>query len=419
MKILVVQESDWLKRNPHQQHHLMDRLSIKGHEIRVIDYPIDWNNKKINEKERAEINSPNSNPLFYGKKIYVNVHKINKDANIDVIRPNFIKLPVLNYVSLAYYHRKEINKQIKEFKPDVIVSLGLMNAMIASNAAKKHNIPHVYYLIDVLYSLIPEKALQSFGKKVNEKAITNSDLVITINQKLKELAIKLGANPETTIIIGAGIDLDEFDPKLHDSDIRHEYNIAKEDQVLFFMGWIYTFSGMVELAKILGEAKKLADSKVIDNKYSNLKLLIVGDGDDYQNLKDIQEEYNLHDQLILTGKQPYIRIPEFLATADFCLLPTHKDEEIMQDIVPIKLYEYLAMENLVIATDLPGVRKEFSEGNGIIYVNGAEEVPDTVINILKNNEYDEIAKSGRYYVENNDWKKITDNFEKVLNDLIK
>ncbi|MGL6298333.1 MAG: glycosyltransferase [Methanobacteriaceae archaeon] len=413
MKILVVQESDWLKRNPHQQHHLMDRLSIKGHEILVIDYPIDWNNKKLDEKERAEINGPNPGSLFYGKKIYANVHKINKDANIDVIRPNFIKLPVLNYISLAYYHRKEINKQIKEFKPDVIVSLGLMNAMIASNAAKKHNIPHVYYLIDVLYSLIPEKALQSFGKKVNEKAINNSDLVITINQKLKELAIKLGANPETTIIIDAGIDLDEFDPKLDDSDIRGMYQIDKDDQVLFFMGWIYTFSGMVELAKTLGEAKKLGNTE-----YSKLKLLIVGDGDDYQNLKEIQKEYDIKDQLILTGKQPYERIPEFLATADFCLLPAHKDEEIMQDIVPIKLYEYLAMKKVVIATDLPGVRKEFGEGNGIIYVNGAEEVPNTVINILKNNEYDEIAKFGRSYVENNDWKKITDNFEKVLNDLI-
>ncbi len=27
MRILVVQESDWLKRNPHQQHHLMERLN--------------------------------------------------------------------------------------------------------------------------------------------------------------------------------------------------------------------------------------------------------------------------------------------------------------------------------------------------------------------------------------------------------
>ena len=47
MKILVVQESDWMKRNPHQQHHLMELLGLRGHEIRVIDYEVDW---KIDKK---------------------------------------------------------------------------------------------------------------------------------------------------------------------------------------------------------------------------------------------------------------------------------------------------------------------------------------------------------------------------------
>ena len=37
MKILLAQESNWLKRNPHQQHHLMERLSLRGHEIVVIE----------------------------------------------------------------------------------------------------------------------------------------------------------------------------------------------------------------------------------------------------------------------------------------------------------------------------------------------------------------------------------------------
>ena len=51
MKILLVQESDWLKRNPHQQHHPMERLSLRGHEITVIDYNIDWKkNHKLSLK---------------------------------------------------------------------------------------------------------------------------------------------------------------------------------------------------------------------------------------------------------------------------------------------------------------------------------------------------------------------------------
>ena len=384
-------------RNLHQQHHLMDRMVLRGHEVKVIDYPIDW---------------PKEDPdgFMFKREVHDNVFKVKPEADIQVIRPSFIKKPALNYASLYFTHKKEIKRQIEEFKPDIIMGLGLLNAYTGSKLAKKHNIPFVYYLIDVLYALIPEKAFQSFGKKINMKAIENSDLVITINQKLKELAVDLGSDPNETILIDAGIDLNDFDPQLDDSNIRNTYNIGENDTVLFFMGWIYEFVGMKELAIELGKNKE---------KYPNMKILIVGDGDAYDKMVKIKEDYDLGDQLILTGKQPYEMIPEFLASADFCLLPAYIDEEIMQDIVPIKLYEYLAMEKVVIATELPGISKEFGYGNGIEYVQKAEEVLETAQTILDEGRYEEISKKGREYVKSNDWEAITDKFENAMNELIK
>jgi glycosyltransferase involved in cell wall biosynthesis len=397
MKILVVQESDWLERNPHQQHHLMDRMDARGHQIRVIDYPIDWPKDTENKG------------LIFHREEHENVCKVNPQTNIKVIRPGFIKIKGLNYASLYFTHKSEIEKQIKEFQPDIIVGLGLLNSYTSSKLAKKYNIPFIYYLIDNLYALIPEKIFQGFGKKVFKKALKNSDLVITINQKLSELAISLGAKPDKTILIDAGIDLKNYNPDLDDTNIRKEYNIKADDTVLFFMGFIYNFAGMKELAKKLGENKE---------KYPKMKILIVGDGDAYEQLQEIQKQYNLQDQLILTGRQPYTKIPEFLACADFCLLPAYIDEEIMQDIVPIKLYEYLAMRKVVIATRLPGISKEFGENHGIIYVNNADEVLDTATEILDKEEYNKIAESGREYVKSNDWEAIVDKFEKTLNDVL-
>ncbi|MCL2157599.1 MAG: glycosyltransferase family 4 protein [Methanobrevibacter sp.] len=398
MRILLIQESDWLERNPHQQHHLMDRMAVKGHDIKVIDYPIDWN--KDTEKKG----------LIYPKEIYDDVYKVDKRAKIQVIRPSFLKIPVINYISLCISHKKEIKKQINDFKPDIIVALGLLNGYIASKIAKKHKVPFVYYLIDVLYRLIPEKPFQYLGKIINKKAIANSTKIITINQKLKELAIELGSDKENTIVIDAGIDLNEFNPELSDLNIRREFNISKDDYVLFFMGWIYNFAGMKELAIELGKNK---------DKYKNMKIVLVGDGDAYEDMVKIKKEYDLKDQLILTGKQDYTKIPEFLAMADFCLLPAYQDEEIMQDIVPIKLYEYLAMKKVVIATDLPGIHREFGENHGIVYVNEAKEVLNTAQKIIDNDTYDKIATAGRNFVKSNDWDNIVDNFEETLLDLIK
>ena len=396
MKILVVQESDWLERNPHQQHHLMERMAIRGHEIKVIDYPIDW---------------PNSDEggLVYKREVHKNISKIKENANIEVIRPSFVKIKGLNYATLFFSHKKEIEKQINEFKPDIILGLGILNTYNASKIAKKHNIPFVYYFIDVLHALIPEKAFQSMGKRFTQKTIENADLVITINKKLSEFAINMGSKPETTKLIDAGIDLNSYDPDLDDSAIRNEYGIGKEDIVLFFMGWIYEFAGMKELARALGKSK---------DKYPNYKILVVGDGDAYDEMCSIRDEYAMQDQLIMTGKQPFTKIPEFLASADFCLLPAHIDEPIMQDIVPIKIYEYLAMKKVVIATELPGISKEFGYGHGIEYIQEASQVLETVKHILDEDKYDEIANVGREYVKNNDWEAITDKFENAMNDLL-
>ena len=396
MKILVVQESDWLERNPHQQHHLMERMAIRGHEIRVIDYPIDWPND-------------DGDGLVYQKEVHENVSKIKSGADIDVIRPGFIKIRGLNYATLFFTHKKEIENQVEEFKPDIILALGILNSYNASRIAKRNGIPFVYYFIDVIYALIPEKAFQKLGQRFTQKTIQNADLVITINKQLSEVAYAVGAKPDSTIIIDAGIDLDAYGPDLDGSSIRAEYGIGNDDIVLFFMGWIYEFAGIKELARELGKNR---------DKYPDYKLLVVGDGDAYGELCQIRQDHDLENRLILTGKQPFERIPEFLAAADFCLLPSYIDEEIIQDIVPIKLYEYMAMRKVVIATELPGISREFGYGNGIEYVRDAGEVLDKADEILASGRYGEIASKAREYVKSNDWQAITDRFEDAMEKLL-
>ena len=387
MNILVVQESDWIQRNPHQQHHLMEGLSLRGHNILVIDYEIGW------KKNRHD-------GLISKRNVYRNVHKIHEQAQIDVVRPSLLKVPFLNYVSWMFTNWREINRQIKEFKPDVIVGFGLINTYIASRLAKKFNIPFVYYLIDVLYTLIPEKSLQYIGKQVTKRIINNSDVIITINKKLSETVVKLGANDEKTAVIDAGVDLKRFDPeKVNGSHIRKEYGVKDDELLLFFMGWLYHFSGLKEVAKELAKIK-----------HEKIKLMVVGDGDAYHDLKNIQKKFNMEHELILTDKKPYDNIPEFIAAADVCIIPAYSDELIMQEIVPIKVYEYMAMGKPVLTTHLPGIMVEFGKTNGLIYIDKPESVFSKSLDI---NIEVEGAKA-RKFVENNEWDKITSKFENML-----
>ena len=98
----------------------------------------------------------------------------------------------------------------------------------------------------------------------------------------------------------------------------------------------------------------------------------MGDGDAFDDLRRIQEEYPRDNRIILTGKQPYESIPACIASSDICLLLAYSNDT-MRDIVPIKLYEYMTMRKPVVTTKLPGVMKEFGEGNGVVYVDKPED----------------------------------------------
>jgi glycosyltransferase involved in cell wall biosynthesis len=394
VKILFIQETDWLKRGPHQQHHLADRLSVRGHTVAVIDHEFTW--RSDGKKE-----------LFSRRQVFRNIHKVDERANVTVIRPGILKIPLLDYLSLFVSHRREIERQIKEFSPDVIVGYGIVNSYLASKAARRLGIPFVYYWIDVLHRLIPVRAFQPLGKMFEKSTLEKADRILAINETLGEYTAGLGAPTGRIRLLKAGIDISKFDLRLNGREIRQKYHIAEEDIVIFFMGWLYHFSGLKEAAI------KLAS---VGNK--NLKLLIVGEGDAFNDLKKIQETYGLQDKLILAGKKPYQEIPGYIAAADICLLPAYPDEPIMQDIVPIKLYEYLAMMKPVISTRLPGVLKEFGLDNGVLYVDRPEDVVAAAIELSSGGKIREIGKKGRMFAEKNNWDNLTLDFEKILQEVI-
>ncbi len=174
------------------------------------------------------------------------------------------------------------------------------------------------------------------------------------------------------------------------------------------MGWLYHFSGLQEVTR---------DLAMIKEKYPKIKLLIVGDGDAYEDLKKLREELHLEDRMILAGKQPFNKVPEFIAAADICLLPAH-DNEIMHDIVPIKMYEYMAMGKPIVATKLYGVMTEFGEKHGLLYVDSSDRVMAEVLRIINSSEISSVGNEAKKFVEHNRWDDITTNFEKTLEGLI-
>jgi glycosyltransferase involved in cell wall biosynthesis len=395
MRILLLQEADWIKRGPHQQHHLIDRMALRGHEIRVIDHQFQWR-----EDARAEVLPP--------RVIVPRAYKIYPEAgaHITLVRPRAIKLSGLNTASIVPFHLMEIQRQVKEFKPDIILSFGILNAHLGLRVAKRNNIPFVYYLIDQLHTLLSNPLKRGLAERVEGWNLQSADAVFVINQGLKGYAKSMGARESDISVITAGVNFERFNRDLDGQPVRERYGIAQDDTLLLFMGFMYDFSGLKEVAQSLLEAPS-----------THMKLMVVGDGDLYAPLLKMVAHHDAGDRIILAGKVPFEEVPRYVAAADICLLPAYRNE-IMMNIVPIKMYEYMAMGKPVIATKLPGIIQEFGFENGVIYVDSAEDVVMKAREMIERGVVGEEGKKASMLVNDCDWDTITDAFEAQLNMLI-
>ena len=395
MKILLVQDTDWIARNIHQHHHVGERLCLRGHDLSVIDYELLW-----------RTNGNGKRTLFSRRQVFRGVSKVLHNANVTVIRPATLRLPFLNYASMLITYSREISAQLRESPPDVIIGMYLLTNYLALRAAKRKRIPFVFQVLEPNYEMIPSKLLRPIGKLIERRIFRDADKVVVINEGLKEYAIRMGARPDRTYVIRAGIDHERFASHDNGQAVRRQYGIAEHEKVLFFMGWLYQFSGLKE---VLAELAKRGGDDL------GVRLLIVGDGDAFEELQRMRIDLHLENCVTLAGKQPYERIPEFIAASDVCLLPAYNNK-IMRDIVPIKMYEYMAMGKPVIATRLPGVMKEFGTDNGVLYVERPEDALGTAIEVIKAGTIEAHGEKARQFVRDTDWGTVVDQVEDVLVD---
>ena len=391
MRILYIQETDWIDKGPQQQHHILERLSEKNHVIRVIDYEVLWS-KKL------------SNGLISPKLVLKPPAKAYKNSKIILIRPRALRIPILNYMSILITYGSEIYRQVKTFKPDVIIGTGILVVSISCFLAKINNIPFIYSVTDKFYDAIPSPIFKPLGFSLEKWLYRNSDEVIVINEQLRKYALRLGSNPRNTHVIRAGNEIELFKPeKTVRQNSRTKFNFKNDELILFFMGWLYKFSGLKEVLLRIKEIKNPL-----------VKMFIVGEGDLSNELAVLSNELDLQDSVIIHPWVTYRELPTFIALADICLLPAYNNPT-MNEIVPIKIYEYLAMEKPVIATALRGIYEEFSKGNGVLYGKKPEAVVDRAIQLWKSGKISRIGRKGRNFVmENCDWNHLVNKFELVL-----
>jgi glycogen(starch) synthase len=303
---------------------------------------------------------------------------------------------------------KLINDLIRKkgYKFDLVAVhdwLGSIAGIIIKNETK---IPVVFHVHSTEYGRTGGKGSEvvSHFESATAKA---SDRIITVSHTMREDLIKHGWPAEKIGVVWNGIDPARYDPSKYGSElrknIRNKYGINDDENLLFFVGRLNWVKGVVNLIQAM---------PMILKKYSNTKLLILGEGEDENEIKETISRLGMREKVICHFD--YIsedqRILHY-AASDVCVFPS------VYEPFGIVCLEAMAMEKPVVvgARGVVGFREQvLSQGenqNGI-HING-DSVTDIawgIKEVLKDlNRAEKWGKNGRDRVlEYFTWEKVAE-----------
>lgn len=360
--IFIIQETGWTYKGPHPHHHLFERMGcLEDFSITVFDYDI-----YHTEKTQNVINK---------KKIIKNFTRtINTHSNLKIIRSMHLEIPYLSRLSSCFFNFFDIINEMKNSKPLAFIVYSISNGMVALIISKIFRIPFIFHYYEPLHEMISIKFVQKFARVFMRSILKNSNYIFTISKYLSKYVINEGANSKKVSFLSMSA---EIGNKAVSESIlntyRKKYKIHKDDFVLYYMGTLHPFAGLIEIIQFF--------NKKVNDGYYNLKFLIVGDKGIYNELEELIKKIHATTWVILTGRVQYTNIENHIALATLCLLP-FKLNNITREIVPFKIYEYIAMNKPVLSTPLPGVLKEFKTNKLVYFAKSENSFCDQIESLI-------------------------------------
>lgn len=281
------------------------------------------------------------------------------------------------------YYRVRNNFKIKKLWCLDTVRFGWLGFWIQTFTFAKHSVLRLFLKKGTFFTRDESLALyfKLLGKKViweahmGQKNIFVKSLIllkvpiIVISNGLRDLYMKLGVPPERITVIPDGVDIPQFDIVVSREEARKKLGIESKKRLIVYTGSLYAWKGQGTLE----EASKLLS-------------------------EDIEVK-------IVSGR-PYTEIPYYLKSADVLVLPNSALENVSKIYTsPMKLFEYMASNRPIIASDVPALREILDESTAYFFKpDNPQDLADVIKKAL--NDYDvAIVKAKRAFelVQNFSW----------------
>lgn len=371
MKILVISQYFWPE--DFRINDICKGLSEEGHDVTVLTGLPNYPFGKIYDGYSF---------LNRGPKEYEGI-KVKRCAMIPRGKDNAIML-ALNYISFMISASIKVipllfEKYDRVFVFQVSPITSAIPAIIYSKIKKVQSYIYIQDLWpETFYSIINinNMKLRKVFKKICNKIYDAFDNLLIASRGYENILVNEGISKEKLYYLPQWAE--DF---YSNSDVE----IKNEEK------FIITFAGNIGKAQSVDTIIKAAN---LAKGNKDIIWQIIGDGSEFENVKNMAKEFGLNDTVKFIGRRPSSEMPKYFSESQG-LIVTLKDEEILRVTLPAKVQSYMAAGKPILAS-ISGEGKKVIEESNCGLVTEAEDFQGLYNNVLKlyNMNIDERIKLG-------------------------
>lgn len=329
-------------------------------------------------------------------------------------------IPLFSYLGYINHLSKRIEELVIADKPDVIQCHSPMfNALAAIKIARKYNIP-VTYEIRALWEdaavdtgKISEGSLKyKLIKAMEQWALLKVDAVSCICKGLTHDINSRGIAMEKLFVTPNAVDLQKFSPiKERDKVLEQTLNLEGK-KVLAFIGTFFKYEGLSYAIEAMS---------IIAKQRCDIHLLLVGAGNEFDNLHEQVRQANLEQYVTFVGRVNFDQVNRYYSLADIMLFP-RESIRLTELVTPLKPLESMAQLKPVLASNIGGHRELISDNETgfLAPPEDSQALADKVLSIIDDDVLlATIAEQGLTFVtEQRTWLKTADQYLSTYNRLL-
>lgn len=219
---------------------------------------------------------------------------------------------------------------------------------------------------------------------------------VIVARGLVDLYKEFGVKESSCALIANGVDVKEFDQVSADKQLwSKEFGIKEDARVALYVGHFYRWKGVYTL---LDSAKNVNVAVV----------LIGGTKEDFAAVEQYVKNNNISN-VYLKRFIEHSKVIEFAKSADVLVLPnTAKEERSQKYTTPIKLFEYMASEVPIIASNISSFKYYLKDRENALLCepDSADDLAKAINRLSEDSNLQrKLAEQAKKDVQEYDWKK--------------